>query len=807
MLKWLLKTVGIGDEFLVRLDQVTLAVQRPGVLYVGLVLLVPVAALIVRRQRRSLGSTPPGLRAALGFTRIAVLLMLVSVLAGPYLKIDYEIDKRPVVALAFDRSQSMQLPAGPFGSEDEAGKVARALGGGTSPGDASPGRPDAEARKALDRIGRAKLAESVVAASAKAFTAPMAGKFDVRAYTFAREPVALGVDPANPTFTDPPEPGGPATHLGDAIGRVLDDAAGRPVAGLFLFSDGQNTGGRSPAEAAGAAARLGAPIFAVPVGSTSRLKDVAVVDVFTSGLVAVGDTASVSVTVESEGFEARPVKVELRDGEKLLDSKDLTLRDAEQQKVELTFRATEPGAKYLTVTVPPLPEEPPHLRPNNSDVAFVRVSDEKLRVLLVDGLPRWDFRFLKNAMRRDHGLGGRINKDQPDVVLEAELRRQPADARAKALPASARELAEYHTVILGDASPQLLDSKFVAILDEAVRVHGLGLIVASGPRFMPQGIDERFRGLLPVRVRPGASGIDAPVYKPFKLELSPDGAVHEAMRLYDDPGRNQAAWAQMPPSYWCSAVERAAPAATVLAWNPSVEGRYGKLPLVSHHYAGRGIVLYLATDSTWLWRQNVGDRFFYKFWGQAVRFVSRRDKSDRKQSWIEVRPFRAQPGEEAQVELMAIGPEGTPRTEPVLPVRLSGGGTTGAPGTLDLTADPATKGRYTGKFTLKELGEYRLSFDPGGGPPVEARVQVRTAPEELRHPNVNRVALQQLADGTGGRLVELYDLAQIPAVLKGESSLTQVHREASLWDNWLTLVVLMFLYSFDVALRRLAGLS
>ncbi|HWE37176.1 MAG TPA: hypothetical protein VG406_11470, partial [Isosphaeraceae bacterium] len=598
MLKWLLQTLGVGDEFLVRLDQATLSCQRPGVFYVGLALLVPVAVFIVRRQRRSLGGTPPLLRAALAFTRVAVLLMLVTVLAGPYLRIDYEVDKRPVVALLFDRSQSMQLPAGPFESADEAEKVSRALGEKRSPGE-----DVAEARKALDRVGRARLAESVVRASADDFTAPMAKKFDVRSYTFAREPAALGVDPAHPVFSDPPDPGGPATHIGDAIARVIDDAAGRPVAGLFLFSDGQNTGGRSPAEAAGVAARLGAPIFAVPAGSSTRLKDVAIVDVFTSGLVAVGDTASVSVTVESEGFDARPVKVELRDGGKLLDTKDLTLRDAEQQKVELTFKATEPGAKYLTVTVPPLPEEPAHLRPNNTDVAFVRVSDEKLRVLLVDGLPRWDFRFLKNAMRRDHGLGGRTSKDQPDIVLEAELRRQPAEARAKALPSTAKELAEYHTVILGDASPQLLDARFVAMLDEAVREHGLGLIVASGPRFMPQGFDEKFRALLPVRVRPGSSGIDAPVYKPFQLELSPDGAVHEVMRLYDDPGRNQAAWAQMPPFYWCSAVERPAPAATVLAWNPSVEGRFGKLPLIAQHFAGRGRVLFVGTDSTFLWRQ------------------------------------------------------------------------------------------------------------------------------------------------------------------------------------------------------------
>ena len=734
-----------------------------------------------------------------------MLALLVLVLAGPYLKVDYQIDKRPIVAMLFDQSQSMQLPAGPFEDNAEAVKVAQAAGYKVSPGESAPARPDAETRKALNQIGRAKLAQTVVQANAKTFTAPMAEKFDVRYYSFAREPVPMGVDPAHPEFADPPNPGGPSTHLGDAVARVLDDAAGRPVAGLFLFSDGQNTGGRSPAEAAGAAARLGAPLFAVPAGSNARLKDVAVVDVFTSGLVSVGDTARVSVTVESQGFDARPVKVELREGDKLLDSKDLTLHDAEQQKVELTFQAKEPGAKYLTINVPPPPEEPEHLRGNNVDVAFVRVSDEKLRVLLIDGLPRWDFRFLKNALRRDHGIGGRTNKDQPDVVLEAELRRQPADARAKALPGTAKELAEYHTVILGDASPQLLNPAFVTMLAEAVREHGLGLIVAAGPRFMPQGLDERLRELLPVRLRPSAGGLDAPVYKPFQLELSPDGSVHEVMRLYDDPGRNQNAWAQMPPYYWCAAIERPAPAATVLAWNPSVEGRYGKLPLIAHHYAGRGKVLFVATDSTWLWRRNVGDRFFYKFWGQSIRFVSRRDKADEKKSWIEVRPVRAQPGEEAQVELMAIAPDGAPRAERTLPVQLTGGGTAA---TLELTADPATKGRYTGKFTLKEVGEYRLAYDPGGGAAaVEAKIRVMVAPEELRHPNVNRAALEQLAGATTGRIVELPDLASIPPTLKGEAKLLQVHREATLWDNWLTLVVVMSLYSIDVALRRLAGLS
>src|SRR5262249_35501898 len=148
-----------------------------------------------------------------------------------------------------------------------------------------------------------------------------------------------------------------------------------------------------------------------------RLQDVAIVDVFATSLVTVEDTARVAVTVESHGFEKRPVKVELRDGELLLDSKEIILHDAEQQQVELTFKASTPGTRFLTVSVPPQPEEAEHLRTNNTDNVLVRVSEEKIKVLLIDGRPTWDFRFLKNALRRDNGIGGRMSRDGKEVDL------------------------------------------------------------------------------------------------------------------------------------------------------------------------------------------------------------------------------------------------------------------------------------------------------------------------------------------------------------------------------------------------------
>jgi hypothetical protein len=796
---WFWKSIGVGEDFLSHWDETRLAFHQEWALWLGVVLLPLLAVYIWWRQRLGLRTAPPLLRAVLTTLRVLILALLFFVLSGPYLKRVEQVEKRPIVAFLFDHSQSMQLEAGPFDPDTEA-RVARAAGYRVTEGT----RLDSETRKALDRISRGQLVHAAVQASAGTLLEPLGKKYDVQYYSVADDTRPLAVAPEAGTITlpEPPRPRegwGPSTHLGDAVQHVLNEAAGRPVSGIVVFTDGQNTGGRSLAEAARAAHAAGTPIFTVPAGTSTRLRDVAIVDVFSTDLVSVGDTARVVVTIESQGFDKRPVKVELYEGKEKLDAKDLVLRSSEQQQVELTFPAKQPGAHYLTVQIPPQPEEPESLRGNNTDSAFVRVSEEKLKVLYVEGWPRWDFRFLKNAMRRDHGLGGRKGPE-PDLVLEAEWRRLPPARRTEALPRSLDDLAQYHTVILGDVSPAVLDDEFLGLLVKAVREKGLGLIVEAGPENMPTKYDSRLLDLLPVRGIRGAFRD-----KPYMLELSPGGTVHEAMRFYDDPLRNENAWAHMPPFYWCLAAERPAPAASVLAWNGTVPpGNYGKWPLIAHHYAGQGKVMLVGTDSTWLWRQNVGDRYFYKFWGQAIRFVARREQGTQKKSWMDVRPLRAQPGEIASIELMAFTADGVPRTDPTVSVQVFDSKGTQP---VSLAADRDVKGRYTGSFPLERAGEYRILYQ-AEWQLVEAKVRVTPNREEMRHPNVNRKALQRLAQTSAhGEMVELWELGQIPERLKGETKRGQVPLERDVWDNWLLLGALILLYSLDVGLRRLTGLS
>ncbi len=417
----------------------------PLALWIGLPLLIPAGWFLYVWQRWSLTSAPRSLCGVLTGLRVFILAALCFYLAQPYRKEAPAAPPKPVFAVLFDHSASMELPAGPFETDDDLAKVAAAAGYTVT-----NGVPDPATRNALNRIGRSKLSQTVLThasltgddGKAATFAEALSKKFDLRYYSFSSDLKQLGVNPSKPDLPDPPHPGGKSTEIGAALDQLRADLAGRKVAGVLVFSDGQNTAGRSLTEVGRDCADADVPVFPVPVGPVRQLQDVAVVGVDAPSTVSVGDTVRVAATIESKGFDKRVVKVQLWEGDHPVKDeankeveKEVTLSDTEQQHVDLTFKATKAGAHYLTVKVPPQPEEPDYLQGNNADTTFLRVSDEKFKVLYLEGLPRWDFRFLKNAMRRDNGLTGRAAKE-PDIVLEAEWRR--LSARTKRPPCRTR---------------------------------------------------------------------------------------------------------------------------------------------------------------------------------------------------------------------------------------------------------------------------------------------------------------------------------------------------------------------------------
>ena len=56
----------------------------------------------------------------------------------------------------------------------------------------------------------------------------------------------------------------------------------------------------------------------------------------------------------------------------------------------------------MSLTIPKHGDET--LTDNNKLTAPISIRDEKLRVLVVESYPRWEYRYLRNALSRDPGV-------------------------------------------------------------------------------------------------------------------------------------------------------------------------------------------------------------------------------------------------------------------------------------------------------------------------------------------------------------------------------------------------------------------
>src|SRR6516225_9781534 len=137
------------------------------------------------------------------------------------------------------------------------------------------------------------------------------------------------------------------------------------------------------------------------------------------------------------------------------------------------------GDYSMTLSVPPNSEET--IKENNRITAPISIREEKLRVLVIESLPRWEYRYLRNALSRDPGVEvscllfhpglskpGGGNKDyikQFPAGLELDDPLDQAALLAGELAVADPDVAQEDHVVLGQlvqARGELLDVVLIA---------------------------------------------------------------------------------------------------------------------------------------------------------------------------------------------------------------------------------------------------------------------------------------------------------------------------------------------------------
>ena len=568
-----------------------------------------------------------------------------------------------------------------------------------------------------------------------------------------------------------------------------------------LISDGDWNLGQPPVSAAQKFLLRKIPLFTIPAGSEKRLPDLDLLAVNAPTYGIVGENIQIPFTIRSSLDREVRTTIRLRDDAGRERTKTLTLPANKTTYDTILWKLEKEGSSTLEMSFPPAQGELVPL--NNSRKFTIAGKPEKIRVLVVESLPRWEYRFLRNALSRDPGV------ELSCLLFHPQLGMGGGPDYIDKFPEKIEDLAKYDVIILGDIginSEQLTKEQCTSIRG-LVENQAAGLVFLPGP----QGnqftlLDSDLSDLIPVMFdATKKTGITETSASP--LALTSDGASSLLTMLGDTEEDNPLVWRSLPGFYWHAPIERAKAGTQVLAVHANrSSGNYGRIPLIVTKTAGSGKILLMGIDSAWRWRRGVEDKYHYRFWGQVARWMSyQRNMASGQRIRVFYTPERPSPGDSVTLHANAFDKNGAPLSEGKVTLNLTApGGTTRA---LDLAKDDNAWGSFTGRFAIDTPGAWKLSASivDDDAKPVETTLLAQTVDLEKTGQPARPDVLEEMSRIARARMIQPESL---PDLIKEITALPEprpLENRVPLWHHWATITAIIALLAFFWVARKFNG--
>jgi hypothetical protein len=755
----------------------------------GWVMVIGLAIAFAAWSYRGLDASPRR-RTILTALRSVLLIVLVVCVCGPMLELPREDVEPDAVVVLVDRSRSMAVRDGERGPDGRATRESTLKSVLASAGDAW--REPGESRR-VSWIGFGDGAVELATVSE--------------------------TDPDTRTEASPIETGEPdawRTRLAPALEEALRRTTGRPLAGVVILSDGR-TEAPPDRELVRRLVSAAAPVHVIPLGAETPIGDASVARVEAPKRAFVRDAVPVVVRLDNRGRRG-DVVVELVDDTsgRVLDSSMIAMNPDGEEMLEtvLTARPGDgvvEGARRWSVRI----AGDADLVPENDITSFpIELVDRPLRVLYIEGGPRWEYRYLKNLLVRETSIESSV------MLLSADRDfAQEGNTPLARLPRDADEFAQFDLIVLGDVPAGFLTEARQKAIRELVERRGGGLVLLGGPRSMPGTWSESALASL------------VPFSGGFDLERR-DGAVmmrptEEAARLgvlrLDEESENGWPVDLSDPDYgwsrlqWVQRIdpERLKPTAEVLAEAISADDPTNQsetTPLVIGMRYGAGQVLYVATDEIWRWRYGRGETFHERFWIQLLRLLGR----EAIQSDVPVRlaatPERAVVGRPVLVTVDLL--DGSLGIDPPETVFVEA---RDSDGEIAVTAElaRAAESSWTGTFIPERLGPLDIVVSEPGLAAIAAdstvRIEVGRPDDELRLADADHALLASLAEQTGGAVHRIDDdrpvLDRVHEAIPNRAIVTESPIRERIWTSPLFFMLILLLAATEWSVRRLSRLD
>jgi uncharacterized membrane protein len=670
------------------------------------------------------------------------------------------------------------------------------------------------------RTTRLSIAQELLTGSDAAFLKQLQKRHQLRVYRFSETASVLGGTDAEQGgdlgslvgAIKRLEPTGSATSPAQAVRKVLNDFRGSLPSAIVVVSDGISSSGEPERLTVGAdlAARRFVPLYTVGVGSEEAMHDLNLYDTLADEVAFVNDPVTLTAKLKSFGFSGQNIAVVLKEKESgtvLGTTKVKAGKDGQTVPVELTWAPDTAGDYELVLEASPQQTEID--RSNNAETRQISVREEKLRVLLVDSLPRWEFRELKTLLERETTV------ELHTILQDADLEFVDQDATAQPLrgrfPVSREQLFAYDVVIFGDVNIDSLSPSTLQNLNAFVSEAGGGVIFVAGPHFNPLAYRNTvLADLLPVEL----DGVTLPspneyIPVPFQPVLTLEGQKSTPIFRFDTDERNSlAVWRNLPGFYWLATVQNVKPGATVFVEHPTRMGDGRHLPVITLQRFGAGKVIFHATDETWLWRRRVGDLYYGRYWIQAIRYLSRsRLLGQSKSAELKSDRLVYRNGETVTLRLRFFSDDELPETGDEIKAvveRRDGGNQE-----VVLTRIPQAPNVFEGQLRRASDGSYHawIASQTFVDTPPATDFRVESPENELRIRGLDRQQLSEAAKISGGQFYTLATASSLPAdVPRGRPVPIRSEDPIRIWNRWEVLLLFAALLTTEWLLRKRARL-
>lgn len=595
---------------------------------------------------------------------------------------------------------------------------------------------------------------------------------------------------------DPLEPLPGGTDIDGAMAHVLPRGATPDTLGaLLLVTDGGDNLGAALIEGAEPYRRARIPVHIIGVGDPRARPDLAILFHEPPRKATRGKPYTLSARLSRNAAAPSQARVELYDGTRLVDSRDIDWQPDELER-DISFERTAftAGFKTYKIHVIPMPGEENVI--NNTDFTGFDVADpEDFRVLYCSGTLDWNLSFLT-----------RLAEDQPRLQVDAVVRlgqeawlvrgiTRAADAPPlRGLP-DIQELNHYDCLIVQLSFVAGLSPDDLKRLAEFIEYRGGGVVFLGIGPDSPNA--EALQRLLPLTSIPR----DILVTHEEPLTFKPSRVLAgDRPELLDDM---QAKLRVSPdsPAYHIDSETGAKPGAMrVLEADES-----GWIALAAQQY-GAGKTAYLNLSDTWKWvmASDSGNYYYGMFWTRLIMWLAssskeravlkpagrKLDVGQETRLTLDLLDERYQPALNARIDCLIITPDGDEET-------------------LTFWPEASVDGRYAASFIPRDIGDYRLSLAAqiGAEDPLRLLADYVVADRSLEaQPRpLDEMKLRGLARLTDGQYWHYSDLDQIEK-LPFSQDVNQIETRSAWLDSSIFALALLLLLLPDWIARRRAGL-